>query len=115
MKAELHTPWSATAELISRTEGAPDAEGYRQPVETPHTVFCNWQDGVSQSEFYLSDKRGLRASAEVEIWKADMLQVWPRGTTGDRFLVFEGVRYKVLRDFPASIDTQTLILTEVIR
>lgn len=115
MKDALHTPWSETVDLIQRTEGNPDAEGYRQPVETPHTVFCNWQDGVSQSEFYLSDKRGMRASAEVEIYKADMREAWPRGTTGDRFVVFHGVRYKVLRDFPASFDTQTLILTEVIR
>lgn len=114
MKANLHTPWSDTVDLLELT-GVKDAEGYDPPTPTPHTVYCNWQDGVSQSEFYLSEKRGMRASAEVEIHKADMLDVWPRGTSGDRFLVFNGTRYRVVRDFPASFDTQTLILTEVIR
>ena len=114
MKANLHTPWSDTVDLLELT-GVKDAEGYDPPTPTPHTVYCNWQDGVSQSEFYLSEKRGMRASAEVEIDKADMLEVWPRGTSGDRFLIFNGARYRVVRDFPASFDTQTLILTEVIR
>lgn len=114
MKANLHTPWSDTADLIALT-GVKDAEGYETLTEDPHTVFCNWSDGVSQSEFYLSEKRGMRASAEVEIWKADMLETWPRGTSGDRFVDFNGTRYKVIRDFPASFDTQTLILTEVIQ
>lgn len=115
MRDLYHTPWSDEVELIQRTEGPPDADGYRRVTETPRTVFCNWQDGVSQSEFYLSDKHGMRASAEVEIYKADMWETWPRGTSGDRFVVFNGVRYKVLRDVPASFDTQSLILTEVIR
>lgn len=114
MRDNLHTPWSDTVDLIAQRFTA-DQEGYENTAEAKHTVFCNWQDGVSQSEFYLSDKRGMRASAQVEIQKADMLEAWPRGTTGDRFVAFQGARYKVLRDFPQSFDTQTLILTEVVR
>ena len=44
-----------------------------------------------------------------------MLDAWPRGTTGDRIVDFKGQRYKVVRDFPQGYDTQTLILTEVVR
>ena len=114
MKDNLHTPWSDTVDLIV-PNATQAANGFETATETPHTVFCNWQDGVSQSECYLSKKLGLRASAQVEIYKADMLEAWPRGTSGERFVEFGGVRYKVLRDFPQSFDTQTLILTEVIR
>lgn len=113
MKAPLHAPWSNTVDLIVFAS-AQDAEGYETLTETPHTVFCNWSDGVSQSEFYLSDKAGMRASAQVEIHKIDMQDAWPRGTPGERFVDFNGQRYRVLRDFPQSFDTQTLILAEVI-
>lgn len=114
MKAGLHTPWSDEVTLIAQA-WTKDAEGYEAAAEEPHTVFCNWEDGVSQSEFYLANKAGMRAAAQVEIHKADMLEAWPRGTSGERFVEFSGVRYKVLRDFPQSFDTQTLILQEVIR
>lgn len=114
MKPNLHTPWSDVVDLIAQTF-TKDAEGYETPMEEPHTVFCNWQDGVSQSEFYLSNKAGMRAGAQVEVYKVDMLEAWPRGYAGERFVVFCGVRYRVLRDFPESFDTQTLILTEVVR
>lgn len=113
MKAALHTPWSDVVELHALTPTR-DAEGFETESIVLHSVFCNWQDGVSQSEFYLSDKAGMRASAQVEIHTADMLEVWPRGTPGDRFVSFGGTVYKVLRDFPQTIDTHTLILTEVI-
>lgn len=114
MKDLRHTPWSDTAELITFT-AVKDEEGFETLTEVKHLVFCSWQDGVSQSEYYLSDKAGMRASAQVEIWKADMLEIWPHGSGGERFVEFNGLRYKVLRDFPQSFDTQTLILTEVIR
>lgn len=114
MRAALHTPWSDTADLITFTS-VKDADGYETLTETKHPVFCHWEDGVSQSEFYLSDKAGVRASAQVEIHKIDMIEAWPAGMGGERFVDFGGVRYKVLRSFPQSFDTQTLILTEVIR
>lgn len=114
MKDELHVPWSDMVQLIS-SQSVQNSDGFDTVTETPVQICCNWQDGVSQSEFYLSQKHGMRASAQVEIHKADMLLAWPRGTKGDRFVEFENARYQVLRDFPASIDTQMLILTEVIR
>ena len=114
MKAGLHTPWSDVAELITFSS-VKDDDGYETLTETKHTVFCNWEDGVSQSEFYLSDKAGMRASAQVELHKVDLIEIWPEGMGGDRFVDFQGVRYRVLRHFPQSFDTQTLILTEVIR
>lgn len=114
MKDNLHTPWSDVCDLYTLPDKQ-DAEGYG--VDEPSKlsgVFCNWEDGVSQSEFYLSQKAGLRASAQVEIHKVDMLAAFPAGTSGERYVNFGGRSYKVLRDFPQSFDTQTLILTEVI-
>ena len=114
MKDNLHTPWSDVCDLYTLPDKQ-DSEGYG--VDTPEKlsgVFCNWQDGVSQSEFYLSQKAGMRASAQVEIHKVDMLAAYPAGTAGERFVDFGARHYKVLRDFPQSFDTQTLILTEVI-
>lgn len=114
MKENLHTPWSDVCDLYTLPDSQ-DAEGYGVGTEQRLSgVFCNWQDGVSQSEFYLSQKAGLRASAQVEIHKVDMLQAFPAGTAGERYVDFDGRSYKVLRDFPQSFDTQTLILTEVI-
>ncbi len=114
MKDNLHTPWSDTVDLIVSAH-TKDAEGYETATEERHTVFCNWQDGVSQSEFYLSNKAGMRAAAQVEIHKADLYETWPRGSFGDRFVEFLGVRFRVLRTAAESFDTVTLILTEVIR
>lgn len=114
MKTMQHTPWSDTADLIT-AEAVQDAEGYVTVTETPHTVYCSFTDGVSQSEFYLSQKLGMRASCQVEVHRADLAEIWPAGTYGDRFVDFNGVRYKVLRTAAETFDTVTLILTEVIR
>lgn len=114
MKKGLHTPWSDVCDLLFYADKQEDnGYGVDAPVKT--TVFCNFEDGVSQSEFYLSQKAGLRAGAQVQIWKADMLEAFPAGTAGERFVDFAGRHFKVLRDFPQDFDTQTLILTEVIR
>lgn len=113
MKDNLHTPWSDVCELFVLPDNQ-DTEGYGVAAPVKKAVYCNWQDGVSQSEFYLSQKAGMRASAQVEIHKVDMLEAYPAGTGGERFVDFGGRHYKVLRDFPQSFDTQTLILTEVI-
>ena len=113
MRAQLHTPWSDVCDLISIVS-VQDSQGYETEIETKHTVMCTWEDGSSQSEFYRAAKAGMQASSSVEIWKADMLTAWPRGTPGRRFVDFDGARYRVLRDFPASLDTQVLVLSEVI-
>ena len=114
MKESLHTPWSDVAELITFLS-VKDAQGFETITEFKHPVFCNWQDGVSQSEFYRSFKADMRAAAQLEIHKADLYEVWPKSDSGEHVLDFNGSRYKVLRDFPQSFDTQTLILSEVIR
>ena len=114
MRANLHTPWSDVAELVQLTS-TKDAQGFETETETLVPVMCSWGDGVSQSEFYRSRKAGMDASAQVEVQKADLYAVWPLGTPGERFVYFMGLKYKVLRDFPQTFDTQTLILSEVIR
>lgn len=119
MKAALHTPWSDVCFLVS-FDLTKDSQGYEHltPVQgkngseqpgqpTRRQVFCTWEDGVSQKEFYYSHKEGLRASASVEIWTADY--------QGEEFVDFGSRRFKVLRSFVSGFDTTTLILQEVIR
>lgn len=119
MRKNTHTPWSDVAELVSFElvqdsqgfeELAPttDEQGREQPgTPTKRQVFCNFEEGVSQNEFYLSHKEGLRASASIELWTADY--------GGEEFVDFGTRRYKVLRSFVSAFDVTTLILTEVIR
>ena len=114
MKAGLHTPWSDEIDLISFApagtgEGATiqDAQGYADVKEVKSSVFCTWEDGVSQKEFYLSNKEGLQASASVELWTVDY--------GGQEFVDFREKRYRVLRSFVSAFDCTTLILSEVIR
>ena len=61
MKDNLHTPWSDVCDLYTLPDDQ-DAEGYGVAAPVKKSVYCNWQDGVSQSEFYLSQKAGMRAS-----------------------------------------------------
>ena len=118
MRDGLHTPFSDTCELIryARTQ---NANGYPATPETPaeeisrREVICQFEEGVSQNEFYLSQKTGLRASASVELWAADY--------EGEQYVDFAGglsrtVRhYRVIRGFRSSFDHTTLILEEVVR
>lgn len=106
MRDALHTPWSDTVDLLT-SEDNQDAEGYGVKAPTKRTVYCTWEDGVSQKEFYLSQKEGLRASASVELWRVDY--------EGEEFADFNGKRYRVLRSFASSFDCVTLILSEVVR
>lgn len=104
-RALRHTPWSDVCDLVA-IEDEQDAEGYGVKTPTNRTVFCDWQDGVSQKEFYYSHKAGLIASASVEIQAADY--------AGEKFVEFGGKRYRVLRSFMSSFDCLTLILSEVV-
>lgn len=113
-----HTPWSDTIDLITydRTQ---NARGYpAEPVQGARELrrrrlFCSFEDGVSQSEFYLSQKEGMRADAQAEIWTVDY--------EGEQYAEFAGGfrgtarLYRVIRAFPQSFDTTTLILSEVVR
>lgn len=133
----MHTPWSDVADLIvpslaqnangypiTPVEPDPETPGQDPPAppailpdgaveQSRRTVFCNFEDGVSQSEFYLSRKEGHRASAQIEIWTIDY--------EGETFVAFPGGSaqdarfYRVIRSFKEHFDTTTLILEEVIR
>ena len=105
MKAGLHTPWSDVAELLSFPDDQ-DAEGYGVGLPVKRTIFCTFVDGVSQKEFYYSHKAGLLASASVELWAVDY--------QGEKFVEFNGRRYRVVRNFLSSFDILTLILSEVV-
>ena len=111
----LHTPWSDEIVLIRR-ETTQDATGYETVTEirSDPPLFCDFEDGVSQSEFYRSMKAGVQASAQAEVQTVEYLDFF-QGATDYRFAEFRGRRYRILRSFPQTFDTLTLILTEVIR
>lgn len=110
----LHCPFSDEITLIYVTTEQDDA-GFETIVEHEQTFACDWEEGVSQSEFYRSMKAGYQATAQAEIQSADYFDFWPDGYTEERLADFRGRRYRVLRSFPQTFDTLTLILTEVIR
>ena len=112
----LHTPWSDEITLIwcENTQAASGFEGTIEHRSTP-PLLCDWEDGVSQSEFYQSMKAGVQASAQAEVSTVDYLDFWPAGYSGYRLAEFNGRRYRIVRSFPQTFDSLTLILTEVIR
>lgn len=116
MSAALHTPWSDEITLLW-LEGSQGASGYESVTEhrSDPPLFCDFEDGVSQSEFYRSMKAGNAATAQAEVQTVDYDAFWPEGFSGYRFAEFRGKRYRILRSFPQSFDTTTLILTEVVR
>lgn len=98
--------WSDVCDLIKQTV-TKDSENYEAIIETPRTLMCNFEDGVSQNEFYKSKKAGMRASASLDVWAVDY--------EGETLVEFNGKRYEVIRAFNRSEDVKTLILSEVIR
>jgi hypothetical protein len=84
-----------------------DNEGYETETEESTQVFCNWTEGVSQNEYYLSHKEGFEASASVEIVSFDYNK--------QKIVDFHGVRYNVIRAFQRRPDYVTLILEEVVK
>ena len=111
-----HTPWSDVITLIYRS-AAQNADGFETVTWIPSDppLFCDFSEGVSQSEFYRSMKAGVQATAQAEVQTVDYLDFWPEGYTDLRFAEFRGKRYRVIRSFPQTFDTLTLILQEVIR
>lgn len=107
MRDMMHTPWSDIVFLLS-PDPETDDEGYNIPERKPRRrVFCTFEEGVSQSEFYQADKSGLRASASVELWTADY--------NGEQLVLFSERLFQVIRAFQSGFDCTTLILSEVIR
>ena len=91
MNSILHTPWSDEITLIW-VESGQAASGFESRMEHRSTppLMCDWEDGVSQSEFYQSMKAGVAATAQAEVNTADYLDFWPAGFTGTRFAEFKG-------------------------
>lgn len=106
MKAELHTPWSDVISLLQVPDDQ-DAEGYGVAAATSREIMCTFQDGVSQREFYYSQKSNLQASAQAEVHRVDY--------EGERWAEFQGRLFRVARNFPTSFDDIMLVLSEVVR
>ena len=116
MSPPLHVPWSDEITLIYR-ETTKAASGFEsvEEVRSDPPLFCSFQNGVSQSEFYRSMKAGVQASAQAEVNTVDYLDFWPAGYSGYRLAEFNGRRYRIVRSFAQTFDSMTLILTEVMR
>ena len=116
MNGTTHTPWSDEIVLIYRV-GSQNADGFETGAEvrSDPPLFCDFETGVSQSEFYRSMKAGNAATAQAEVQTADFEEFWPEDYTDVRLAEFRDKRYRILRSFPQTFDTTTLILTEVIR
>ena len=116
MSAMHFTPWSDELVLIWR-ETQQQASGFEAVIEhrSDPPLFCSFEDGVSQSEFYRSMKAGIAATAQVDVQAADYYEFWPEGYTDLRFAEIRGKRYRIVRSFPQDLDIMTLILSEVIR
>ena len=116
MNSLLHTPWSDEITLIW-VEEPQAASGFSGAIEhrSEPPLMCDWEEGVSQSEFYRSMKAGVQASAQAEVNTVDYLDFWPAGYSGYRLAEFNGKRYRIVRSFAQTFDSLTLILTEVIR
>ena len=112
----LQTPWSDEIVLI-REESHKDSRGFPnpEPVRSDPPLFCSFEDGVSQSEFYQSMRAGTQADAQAEVWTVDYEAFWPEGYAGRRLCELRGRKYTVVRSFPETQDTLTLILREVLR
>ena len=110
-----HTPWSDVITLIYRS-AEQNADGFETVTWIPSDppLFCDFSEGVSQSEFYRSMRAGNAASAQAEVQTADYEAFWPAGYTDYRYAEFCGKYYRILRSFPQSFDTTTIILTEVL-
>ena len=59
-------------------------------------------------------RAGNAASAQAEVQTADFDAFWPAGYTDYRYAEICGKYYRILRSFPQSFDTTTIILTEVL-
>jgi len=110
----FRTPWSDEVRLIYELRDR-DPEGFDRVQEVGGTFLCSWEDGVSQNEFYRSQKAGMQASAQLEMISVEYFDFWPPGYTVPKFVDYCGKRYQVVRSFPSSLDTLTVILSEVIR
>lgn len=116
MSGPLHCPWSDEIVLIYRS-GVQKTSGWETvtEVKSDPALFCDFSDGVSQSEYYRSMKAGTAATAQAEVQTADYEAFWPEEYTDQRFAELRGKRYRILRSFPQSFDTTTLMLAEVTR
>lgn len=116
MNGMTHTPWSDEITLIWQ-EKDQDASGFETVTEhrSIPPLLCDYEEGVSQSEFYRSMQAGVQASVQAEVQTVDYTAFWPEWYNGPCLAEFRGKRYRVLRSFPQTFDTMTLILTEATR
>jgi len=112
----VHTEWSDEITLI-KLVGNQDSAGWPNPVETPcdTPLFCSFENGVSQSEFYRSRKAGMQADAQAQVWTVDYDEFFPADYSGRRLCQLQGRKYEIIRSFPENMDITTLILQEVLR
>lgn len=105
MRKSNTSEWSDGISLVHRVSAA-DADGYETFTETSHEAFADFSTGVSRAEFYEAQKLGMKLSATVEILSMDY--------NNEEIVVHNGARYNVIRSYPATFDTITLVLEEIV-
>ena len=105
MRRSNTMPWSDGITLVKRIYTA-DSDGYESFTETQREAFADFADGVSRAEFYEAQKSGHELSATVEVLSMDY--------DNEDYVRHNGTLYHVVRSFPASFDTVTLVLEEVV-
>lgn len=78
--------------LIGRTVYTTDTLGQRTGIETNTNVIAEVTD-ITQSEFLAAGQLGLKPSRRFRIWEDEY--------TGQRTLIFNGVRFSVYRSYLA--------------
>lgn len=86
---------------IARTR---NANGYPEDTETSTQVFANVKS-VRQSEFYDALRAGLNPTITFEVFSPDY--------DGQKYIEYDGVRYKVERCYINSGETAELTCSEV--
>jgi hypothetical protein len=84
-----------------------DADGYETTVEKLTEVKCDSGNGVTRAEFYEAMKAGVEMSAAFVMWACDY--------GGQKELIHNEKRYKVVRAFPMKDGVIQLNCSEVKR
>jgi len=100
------TPWMDKISLIQVVKTT-DPDGYVIETETLKPVWCTFTVGMNRTEFYEALKSGLQLSAQAELWANEY--------GGEKKLVYNNTRYKIIRAFETGRGTIELSLEEELR
>lgn len=95
--------WDDTVTLIGTSGFAEDELGQQIPVTEETTVYCS-KLPVSRQEFYLAGQSDIQVS--------EILVVHPYEYNGEKTVVFNGKKLRIIKTYPLSLDELELTCTE---